>query len=191
MTRDESSQFVEHLRQGGHLTRPVEREDASTADSDLQQKRLWEFTDLSTAEFADIAARFYHLERISLQDMLAAAPLAGAFSRRFLREMLVFPLQSADAVVLAVADPADRAAQRAAEIVLGPNIAFRVASAEDLAIVLNQRLGGASQQFGNRILRHGDHHLITGRHHSPPPTGLQTDLRKLPLNLHGSITSGE
>jgi general secretion pathway protein E len=142
MTRDESSQFVEHLRQGGHLTRPVEREDASTADSDLQQKRLWEFTDLSTAEFADIAARFYHLERISLQDMLAAAPLAGAFSRRFLREMLVFPLQSADAVVLAVADPADRAAQRAAEIVLGPNIAFRVASAEDLAIVLNQRLGG-------------------------------------------------
>jgi general secretion pathway protein E len=142
MTRDESSQFVEHLRQGGHLTRPVEHDEASAAGSDLLQKHLWEFTDLSTAEFADIAARFYRLERISLQDMLAAAPLAGAFSQRFLREMLVFPLQSADTVVLAVADPADRAAQRAAEIVLGPNIAFRVASAEDLAIVLNQRLGG-------------------------------------------------
>jgi general secretion pathway protein E len=148
MTGDESSQFVEHLRQGGHLTRAAERDDAPAVGGELLHKRLWELTDLSTGEFADIAARFYGLERISLQDMLAAAPMVAAFSQRFLREMLVFPLKSGDAVVLAVADPDDRAARRAAEIVLGPNITVRVASAEDLAIALNQRLGGDEAEAG-------------------------------------------
>jgi general secretion pathway protein E len=75
--------------------------------------------------------------------MLSAPPLVAAFSQRFLREMMLFPYQSADGgAVLAVADPTDTAARRAAEIVLRSDVAIKVASIEDLTIVLDQRLGG-------------------------------------------------
>jgi general secretion pathway protein E len=75
--------------------------------------------------------------------MLSATPAVEPFSQRFLREMTVFPYRSADGgAVLAVADPTDNAAQRAAEIVLGTDVAIRVASFEDIAVALNQRLGG-------------------------------------------------
>ena len=43
--------------------------------------------------------------------------------------------------MLAVADPTDTAARRAAEIVLRRDVAIKVASVEDLAVVLDQRLG--------------------------------------------------
>ncbi|HEX9590123.1 MAG TPA: GspE/PulE family protein, partial [Bradyrhizobium sp.] len=82
-------------------------------------------------------------DRVTLQDMLSAPSLVAAFSQRFLREMMLFPYQSADGgAVLAVADPTDTAARRAAEIVLRADVAIKVASVEDLAIVLDQRLGG-------------------------------------------------
>ena len=75
--------------------------------------------------------------------MLSATPLVAAFSQRFLRETLVFPYQAADrGIVLVIADPTDLAASRAAEIVLGPNIEIKVASFDDLTVVLDQRLAG-------------------------------------------------
>ncbi len=43
---------------------------------------------------------------------------------------------------LAVADPSDRAAVRAAEIVLGGPVGVEVASFEDIATVLGERLDG-------------------------------------------------
>ncbi|HXQ04123.1 MAG TPA: ATPase, T2SS/T4P/T4SS family, partial [Bradyrhizobium sp.] len=144
MTGDESLQFVEHLRHNRHLTETggdgARAEQGGPARS---HGKLWELTDLSASEFADEAARFFDLERITLQDMLSAPPLVAAFSQRFLREMMLFPYQSADGgAVLAVADPTDTAARRAAEIVLRADVAIKVASVEDLAIVLDQRLGG-------------------------------------------------
>jgi general secretion pathway protein E len=153
MTGHQSLQFVEHLRQTRRLrlTEAQGSPDLGTPDQpqgaiqrNLQsaaQTRLWELTDLSASEFADEAARFYNYERVTLQDLLSAAPLIASFSQRFLRETLVFPYQTADCgVALAVADPTDMAARRAAEIVLGPDIDIRMASFEDLAIVLDQRL---------------------------------------------------
>jgi general secretion pathway protein E len=141
MISDESLQFVEHLRHINHLVKTA-GDAAEQGGSDRRRAKLWEFTDLSAAEFADEAARFHGLERIALQDMLSAAPLVAAFSQRFLREVLVFPHQSTDgAVVLAIADPTDMAAQRAVEIVLGAGMAIKVASPDDLTIALNQRLG--------------------------------------------------
>src|SRR6202163_76246 len=144
MTGDESSQFVEYLRHNRHLTETggdgARAEQARPAGS---HGKLWELTDLSASEFADEAARFFDLDRVTLQDMLSAPPLAAAFSQRFLREMMLFPYQSADGgAVLAVADPTDTAARRAAEIVLPADGALQVASVEDLTIVLDQRLGG-------------------------------------------------
>jgi general secretion pathway protein E len=144
VTGDESLQFLEHLRHNHHLT--VAIGDSARAEQGGPARshgKLWELTDLSASEFADEAARFFGLDRVTLQDMLSAPPLVAAFSQRFLREMMLFPYQSADGgAVLAVADPTDTAARRAAEIVLRADIAIKVASVEDLTIILDQRLGG-------------------------------------------------
>jgi len=103
---------------------------------------LWEASDLSANDFAEEVARFYRLPRIGLAQLIAAPTLAGKFSRRFLRETLVFPYQGADgACRLVLADPTDVAAVRAAEIVLGRPVELEVASYEDIATVLAKRLG--------------------------------------------------
>ena len=109
MTGDESLQFVEYLRHNDHLTKTVSNgERAEQGSSEHSPGKLWELTDLSASEFADEAARFVDLDRVTLQDMLSAPPLGASFSPRFLREMMVFPYQSADGgAVLAVADPTD------------------------------------------------------------------------------------
>jgi general secretion pathway protein E len=146
MTGDESRQFVEHLRQNNHLTKTNGGGDLAEQGGDPSQGqlhgKLWEHTSLSANEFADEAARFYGLVRVTLQDMLSATAAVEPFSQRFLREMMVFPYRLADGrAVLAVADPADIAARRAAEIVLGADVAIKVASFEDITVALNQRLG--------------------------------------------------
>ncbi|MGO9672607.1 MAG: GspE/PulE family protein [Methylocella sp.] len=105
-------------------------------------RKLWEATDLSASGFADEVAHFYGMMRLSLPDLVAAKALTDRFSPRFLRETAVFPFRAPDgAFRLAVADPGDRAAVRAAEIVLGAEVAVAVASFEDIAIVLGERLG--------------------------------------------------
>jgi general secretion pathway protein E len=143
MIADLSSQFVEHLRQNNHLTKVDDRDDApEPGGSDRRPVKLWERTDLSASEFADVAARFHDLERVALQDMLSAAPLVVSFSQRFLREIVAYPHRSPDgSAVLAVADPINLAARRAAQIVLGADIVIKIAAFDDLAVVLNQRLG--------------------------------------------------
>jgi general secretion pathway protein E len=142
MASDLSSQFVEYLRQGKHLT--VADGGKAAADqgiADRRQAKLWELADLTASEFADEAARFHGLERAGLQEMISALPLVASFSQRFLREMLVFPYQSTEGLTtLAIADPTDMAAQRAVQIVLGAEIVIKVAAFEDIALVLNQRL---------------------------------------------------
>jgi general secretion pathway protein E len=146
MTGDESWRFLQHLRQNNLLTKPVGHDEfAEQGSADRPQGwvrgRIWEHTSLSASEFAEEVSRFYNLERVTLQEMLAATPEIGRFSQRFLREMMVFPYRSVDAsAVLAVADPADNAARRAAEIVLGANVAIKVASLEDIKVALDQRL---------------------------------------------------
>src|SRR4051812_11336590 len=126
MTGDESLKFLEYLRRHNRLMKAsADAEPTVQGGLGRQQSKLWELTELSASEFADEAARFAGVERISLQEMLTAPALNEAFSQRFLREMMVFPFQAADgSAVLAVADPTDRAALRAAEIVLRRNVAI-------------------------------------------------------------------
>jgi general secretion pathway protein E len=103
---------------------------------------LWELTELSAGDFADEVARFYGQPRLSLPQLFAASSLVTRFSRRFLRETIVFPYQAADGSCrLVVADPADVATVRAAEIVLGGPVAIEIGSFEDIATVLSERLG--------------------------------------------------
>ncbi len=107
-----------------------------------RRAKLWELTDLSATEFADEAARFCGLKRVALQENDIGGTAVSVVLATFLREMMVFPYQSPDGhATLAVADPTDDAAQRAAQIVLGAGVVIRIATSEDLALVLNQRLG--------------------------------------------------
>jgi general secretion pathway protein E len=109
---------------------------------DKTLRDLWAMTDLSANDFADEVARFYRLPRVTLPQLLEARSLAARFSRRFVRETQVFPYEAAGGGCrLAVADPDDAAAVRAAEIVLGGSVRIEIASFEDIATVLNERLG--------------------------------------------------
>ena len=106
-------------------------------------RELWESTDLPAAEFADEVARFFKLQRISLLELLATEAQVEGFSRRFLRESMVFPFRSAGGPVkLAVADPMDTAAIRAAEIVFGETVELVIASFEDITTILERLDGG-------------------------------------------------
>jgi general secretion pathway protein E len=141
MSGKPSVQFLDHLRR----LHPVEPDDKAPVGE--RTARLWEVVGLPAETFADEAARFFGLGRVSLQELLAAAPAAAQFSQRFLREVLAYPYRAPDgAVVLAMADPTDHAARRAAELVLGPAIAFKVASFEDLGIVLDQKLDDGEEE---------------------------------------------
>jgi len=97
---------------------------------------------LSANDFADEVAGFYRLPRASLPQLFAGPALVAKFSRRFLRETLVFPYQAPDGRPrLVLADPTDIASVRAAEIVLGGPVEVEIASYEDIATVLAKRLG--------------------------------------------------
>lgn len=103
-------------------------------------REFWEATDLSAAEFADELSDYFALPRVSLPQLLTTTPRLEGFSRRFLRESTIFPFGAPDGGFrLAVADPSDSAAIRAAEIVFGTPIDVVVASYEDITTVLDQR----------------------------------------------------
>src|SRR5258708_5981578 len=141
MTGDESLRFVEHLRQNNHLTKTAgngELAEQGAGDRPHGQGKLWEHTHLSASEFADEAARFYDLERVSLQDMLSATAAVEPFSQCFLREMTVFPYRSADGGAgLAGAGPADPAPRRAPANRLWAHVAGTGASFEDNAVAVH------------------------------------------------------
>ena len=105
-------------------------------------RELWELTELSASDFADEVAHFYQLPRFSLPQIIATASLADQFSRRFLRESMVFPCNCGSAGnTLVVADPTDQATIRGVEIVLGGAVPLVVASYEDIAAALSDRIG--------------------------------------------------
>ncbi|MBV8797130.1 MAG: type II/IV secretion system protein [Hyphomicrobiales bacterium] len=105
-------------------------------------RSIWESCDLSASEFADEVADFYRRPRMTLPELMAAPSLVERFTRRFLLEAVIFPYDAGGALFgLAVADPTDIAAQRGAEIVLGGPVAVSIASFEDIAAALSERLG--------------------------------------------------
>jgi general secretion pathway protein E len=120
-------------------------------------RELWESTDLPAAEFADEVARFFKLQRIGLLELLATEAQVEGFSRRFLRESMVFPFRSAGGPVkLAVADPMDTAAIRAAEIVFGETIELAIASFEDITTILERLDGGDTAEAEASERPHSD-----------------------------------
>jgi len=113
-------------------------------EAELNLRKLWTLTDMSAGDFADEVAAYFGLARLPLAELMKAAPLTARFSPRFLRETAIFPFQATTTKghnALALADPNDAAAIRAAEIVLGKPLEIVVASFEDIATVLAERLG--------------------------------------------------
>ena len=100
-------------------------------------RMLWEKSDLPAGKFADEAAGFWDLRRISLQDLMKATSAVEHFSARFLRESSVFPFRTEQGRFgLAVSDPTDTAAIRAVEVVCGGAVEVALASFDDISTVL-------------------------------------------------------
>jgi general secretion pathway protein E len=118
----------------------------TSAGGEKKLRDLWEVTELPAEEFAEEVARFFNLPRLNLPQLLGATSLAGSFTPRFLREMAVFPCQIKPGApnILVVADPTDAASVRAAELTLGGPVSIAIASFEDIATVLAERLGDDS-----------------------------------------------
>jgi general secretion pathway protein E len=144
MTTNVVDEFVKYLTDR-HFNAPgllAKLNSAGRRPGEKTLRDLWEASDLSANDFAEEVANFYSLPRVGLPQLIAASTLAAKFSRRFLRETLVFPYSAADGSCrLALADPNDVAAVRAAEIVLGQPVEIEIASYEDIATVLTKRLG--------------------------------------------------
>ena len=114
----------------------------SVVGEQLSIRSIWVSSDLSADEMADYVAAYFKHRRVMLADLLAAPPLVDRFTRRFLRETAIFPFDAGGGSIgLAVADPTDLAGQRGAQIVLGRAPAIAVASFDDIAAVLAERLG--------------------------------------------------
>jgi general secretion pathway protein E len=142
MVFDPAIELTNYVRSKNHLAGEPNSLGLQTQSRDERTlRKLWELSELSAQDFADKVAEFFQLPRISLPDLLAVPALAKQFSARFLREMMVFPYRSPDgAAMLAVTDPSDSAAVRAAAIVLGEEVGVSVASFEDIETALDQRL---------------------------------------------------
>ncbi len=117
-------------------------------------RALWEASDLSATEFADDAAAYFRLGRVSLNDLTGTRSLTHRFTQRFLRDSTIYPFQRADTsgYSLAVADPSDWETLHAAELELGHPIEVTVASFEDVAAALSDGLRegeAASSELAN------------------------------------------
>jgi general secretion pathway protein E len=141
--RDLSAEtFRQHLLEKYSLPPKARARVENPSNSTLARplRELWEATDLSAAEFADEVSDYWGVVRLSLPQLLASTPCLDGFSRRFLRESTIFPVRApSGSYRLAVADPSDRAAIRAAEIVFGAPVEVAVASFEDITTLLDQR----------------------------------------------------
>ena len=134
-------EFVGHLARKHAVSGDLVHKLADHQKKQKKLRELWELTDLSASDFADETASFYELARLDLPQLLGAASLVGRISPRFLRETSVFPCRLAEGqTILVVADPSDETAIHAAELALGCPITIAVASFEDIATVLSERL---------------------------------------------------
>jgi general secretion pathway protein E len=138
--------FYSYLTSARRPTESTRFNFAEARRSGKPLQKLWQAMEVPAQDFADALARFLDVPRIALADLMSAKSLAGEFSQRFLRESLMFPYSTDDgARRLAVSDPTDTASVRAAELVLGTPLQIVIASFEDIATVLAERLEERAQ----------------------------------------------
>jgi general secretion pathway protein E len=109
----------------------------ASADARYGLRRMWTASGVSGHDLAAAAAEFFGFERVALAELTLAPSLADRFAPRFLRDVSIFPFRAADGrPALAMGDPLDRDALKAAELALGEAVAIVVASFEDIAAAL-------------------------------------------------------
>jgi general secretion pathway protein E len=143
LTEDSLGGFAVRLHERFGFDPPDPQEVSDARPSERRSIRsLWEASALSADDFAEEVATFFNHPRMPMAELMEATSCAERFAQRFLREAAVFPFTTGEGRYgLAVADPTDLAAQRGAEIVLGGPVAVSVASFEEIAAVLAERLG--------------------------------------------------
>ncbi len=143
LTEDSLRSFAVRLHERFGFDPPDPQEVSDARPSERRSIRsLWEASALSADDFAEEVATFFDHPRMPMAELMEATSCAERFAQRFLREAAVFPFTTGEGRYgLAVADPTDLAAQRGAEIVLGGPVAVSVASFEEIAAVLAERLG--------------------------------------------------
>lgn len=105
---------------------------------------LWTRSGLTGSAYATALAKFLQLEHMAFETLAEARPLATAFAPRFLREFGAFPyLDASNAPAVAIAEPLDPAFDRAARIVLAQPPRYVIASYDDIAALLAERMGDA------------------------------------------------
>jgi general secretion pathway protein E len=140
---DSVAAFERYLADKRHIAMDAVATEVAEGRDGQVLKRLWERTELPAHEFANEVAAFYRLPRVHLPQLMSASALVQNFSRRFLRETEAFPYRDAQGGLhLAIADPTDTACVRAAEIVLGGSVGVEIASFEDIATALTEKIGG-------------------------------------------------
>jgi general secretion pathway protein E len=139
---DEGERLIAALLRNHALSSEGLRElKARMGRSRITLRQIWEASDISAHDLANEVAAHYGLPRASLPQLLSAQALVGRFAHRFLRESSIFPFESDGSLHLAMADPGDETARRAAEIELGGPVKITIVSFEDLATALDERLG--------------------------------------------------
>ncbi|MFM7083658.1 MAG: GspE/PulE family protein [Hyphomicrobium sp.] len=104
-------------------------------------RTLWTRSGLSSTAFADRLANLLSLERVSFETMATAPSLADRFSSRFLKDFDAFPFSSSEGrPILAVAEPPASALLKSAQIILGQFPKIVIASYDDLATIVAERL---------------------------------------------------
>lgn len=142
MMAESAVKFAAHLATRNHIGGKTGFAPDESRDGQGALRKIWEATELTASDFADEVAGFYDLTRVRLPQLLSATALVRQFSPRFLHEMMAFPYQASDGQFrLAVGDPTDTACLRAAEIVLGAPVTIEIASFEDIATAITERLG--------------------------------------------------
>jgi general secretion pathway protein E len=139
---DEGERLIAALLRNHALSSEGLRElKARMGRSRITLRQIWEASDISAHDLANEVAAHYGLPRASLPQLLSAQALVVRFAHRFLRESSIFPFESDGSLNLAMADPGDETARRAAEIELGGPVKITIVSFEDLATALDERLG--------------------------------------------------
>jgi general secretion pathway protein E len=141
--------FLGHLVDKNLVTAQFAQNYTGPSDlhSNVTVRQLWEASDMSAHDFADEVAAFFQLPRLTLPQLMSAHSLTGRFAQRFLREAAVFPFAaSEEGFGLAVGDPNDVATQQGVELVLGAPVEIAVASFEDIATALAERLGSDAKR---------------------------------------------
>jgi general secretion pathway protein E len=157
------------------------------ADFRYGLRRLWTASGASGHDLAAAAAEFFALPRAPLAELIGASSLADRFSPRFLRDVAIYPFAAADGrPALAMGDPMDREARKAAEMVLGETVAVVVASFEDIAAALGEQSEAASPTDASEPSREDSLDDLRDLASGAPVVRAVNDLIDKAMELHAS-----